>query len=503
MFHDASEGNCIIFEAVDNDTVGANHLLLDADTRRLRSRCDILMAVNGIAVTDACLGSSSGQDTDEARSHLLQFALSLLSDGGSGAPVTLTVLSQMVQSQRNASAPDIQDVIGEGDWVCQKYGENMEDLAQVLQGLPGPLIVEYDKAKLQNEVDSMLLSLERVRSAGYQRQEVLLCGALGMRYHALNQFEKAVHYHEMSWRLSCELNLRMEEGKVLCNLASSLADTNWDAVTRGKFDRIVTLYEQALTITRAINDPTEEIRILAELASTYESANQLNKAVEKYKESLQVLQNSANMFDNTSDVFHLGLQGKLFGNLGVTYSLLKQFDKAVVHHETSLEAARLTGDMAEEARVSCNLGFSLCCLGQFDKALVHHRHCLQIARKEMLVTVEERAVQNIIATYESVPDNPVYKAAALLFRKQYAHLKIMPTLKLQMSGRIAISLGLIPSKYHWVCQVEDEKLGGMQVQKWRLKNIVMNYVTTKQGKGGDAGTQPDIIEIRAIQACAH
>ena len=503
MFLDASEGNCIIFEAVDNDTVGANHLLLDADTRRLHLRCDILVAVNGIAVTDACLGSSCGQDTDEARSHLLQFAISLLSDGESGAPVTLTVLSQTVQSQRNASAPDIDGVIEEGDWVCQKYGENVEDLAQVLQGLPWPMSVEYDKAKLQNEVDSMLLSLERVRSAGYQRQEVLLCGVLGMRYHVLNQFEEAVHYHEMSLRLSRELNLRVEEGKVICNLASSLADTNWDAVTRGKFDHIVTLYEQALTIARAINDPTEEIRILAELAVTYESANQLEKAVEKYKESLQVLKNSADIFDNTSEVFHLGLQRKLFGNLGVTYSLLKQFDKAVVHHEASLDAARLTGDMAEEARVSCNLGSSLCCLGQFDKALVHHKRCLQIARKEKLVTIEARAVHHIIGTYESVADNPSYKAAALLFRKQYSHLKIMSTLELQMGGGIHISLGLIPSKYHWVCHVADEKLGGMQVHKWRLKNVVMNCVTIHQGKGGDAGTQPDIIEIRAIQACAH
>ena len=496
FFNDVSEGNCIVFEAVSTDAVDANRLLLDAETRTLHSRSDILVAVNGVAITDTCVASSGDQDTNEARSNLLHLAMSLLSDR-SGAPITLTVLSQTVQSQKleNAFTAGIE----EGDWMCKKNGDNMEDLAQVLQGLPWPMCVEFDTAKLQKEVDSMLLGLETVRSAGYQRQEVLLCGALGMRYHVLDQFERAVNYHRMSLKLSRELNLRAEEGKSLCNLAACLVDQNYNSVTLGQFDHIVTLYEQALAIARSINDQTEEIRILAELAATYESANQVEKAVEMYKESLQVLQNSSDMFRNTSDEFQLGLQGKLFGNLGVTYSLLKQFDKAVGHHETSLEAARLIGDIAEEARVCCNLGSTLCSLGQFDKALVHHKHSFEIARKENLLTQESRAIQNMILTYESEPDNTVYKAAAMLFRKQYAHIKIRPKMELQMSGRIHVSLGLIPSKYHWVCQGGNLAQDIMQVQQWRLKDIVMNCVALNH----DEEKLPNIIEIRAIQAFAR
>ena len=487
-----------MFEAVGTDVVDANRLLLDADTRTLHSRCDILVAVNGVAITDTCVASSGSQDTAEARSHLLHLATSLLSDG-SGAPVALTVLSHTALSQKSAFAPSIE----EGDWMCKENGGNMnmEDLAQVLQGLPWPMSVEFDRAKLQKEVDSMLLGLETVRSAGSQRQEVLLCGALGLRYHLLNKFEEAANYHKMSLKLSRELNLRAEEGKSLCNLAACLVDQNYNGVTPGQFDHIVTLHEQALVIAQSINDQMEEIRILAELASTFEYTNQLEKAVEMYKQSLQVLQNSSDMFSNTSDEFHLGLQGRLFGNLGVTYSLLKQFDKAVRHHETSLAAARLIGDIAEEARVCCNLGSTLCSLGQFDKALVHHKHSFEIARKENLIIQKARAIQNIILTYESVPDNPGYKAAALLLRKQYAHVKIRPKMELQiqMSGRIHVSLGLIPSKYHWVCQSGNLAQDAMQVQQWRLKDIVMNCVAVNQ----DEERQPNIIEIRAIQARAR
>ena len=66
-------------------------------------------------------------------------------------------------------------------------------------------------------------------------------------------------------------------------------------------------------------------------------------------------------------------QGRACGNLGNTYYLLGDFQKAIFYHNERLKIAREFGDKPAERRANSNLGNSHIFLGEFEKAAQHYK----------------------------------------------------------------------------------------------------------------------------------
>ena len=69
-----------------------------------------------------------------------------------------------------------------------------------------------------------------------------------------------------------------------------------------------------------------------------------------------------------------------FGNLGIAYDNLCDFNKAIEHHERDLQIAKEVGDKAGERRAYGNLGNAYHRLSDFHKAIEYHECDLKITK---------------------------------------------------------------------------------------------------------------------------
>ncbi|ODS35900.1 hypothetical protein BEH94_00115 [Candidatus Altiarchaeales archaeon WOR_SM1_SCG] len=71
-------------------------------------------------------------------------------------------------------------------------------------------------------------------------------------------------------------------------------------------------------------------------------------------------------------------EAKSYGNSGLAYHSLRDFNKAIESHEKSLEIDKDIGDKAGEAKCYINLGIVYHSLGDFNKAIEYHEKSLKI-----------------------------------------------------------------------------------------------------------------------------
>ena len=69
-------------------------------------------------------------------------------------------------------------------------------------------------------------------------------------------------------------------------------------------------------------------------------------------------------------------EGAAYGNLGIDYHSLGDFQKAIEYHERNLRISNELGDRAGEGRAYGNLGNAFRNLGDFQKAIEYHERTL-------------------------------------------------------------------------------------------------------------------------------
>ena len=72
-------------------------------------------------------------------------------------------------------------------------------------------------------------------------------------------------------------------------------------------------------------------------------------------------------------------EGKGYGNLGIAYESLGDYQKAIEYHEKRLKVAKEIGDRAGEGAGYGNLGNAYQSLGDYQKAIEYHENHLEIA----------------------------------------------------------------------------------------------------------------------------
>ena len=110
---------------------------------------------------------------------------------------------------------------------------------------------------------------------------------------------------------------------------------------------------------------------------------------------------SLNLFKEVGDKAG---EGGAYGNLGIVYSSLGDFRKAIEHHQLRLGIAKEVQDRAGEGRAYGNLGNDYRDLGDFRKAIEYQQMRLSIAKEVNDRAEEGRAYSSLGNCYHSIGD---------------------------------------------------------------------------------------------------
>ena len=189
-------------------------------------------------------------------------------------------------------------------------------------------------------------------------------GKLGLAYHFLGQFKRAIEFYKEALVIVREINDRTGEGRHLGNLGRAYRDL-------GQVGQAIALYEQALEIFRQMGDLWGEGVALSNLGFAYCDLGQVGQAILLYGQALEI-------FRQMSD---RGREGATLGNLGAAYLALGRVEQAIKLYEEALAIAREIGDRHNEVVWLNNLGGVYRDLGRVEWAIKLHEQALAIARE--------------------------------------------------------------------------------------------------------------------------
>nr|XP_020458537.1 G-protein-signaling modulator 2-like isoform X1 [Monopterus albus]XP_020458538.1 G-protein-signaling modulator 2-like isoform X1 [Monopterus albus] len=229
---------------------------------------------------------------------------------------------------------------------------------------------------------------------------------LGNAYFHLQEYNKALEYHQHDLTLTRIIGDDLGEAKASGNLGNTLK-------LLGRYDEAVVCCQRHLDITRAKYDKVGQARALYNFGNVYHAKGKslcwtgaepgefpdetriaLRKAAQYYEANLCL----------AKELGDQAAQGRTYGNLGNTYYLLGDFEKAVAAHEKRLLIAKEFGDKSAERRAHCNLGNAHIFLSQFEVAAGHYKRTLQLARLLKDRAVEAQACYSLGNTYTLLQD---------------------------------------------------------------------------------------------------
>uniref|UniRef100_A0A8D3BFX8 G-protein-signaling modulator 2-like n=1 Tax=Scophthalmus maximus TaxID=52904 RepID=A0A8D3BFX8_SCOMX len=226
---------------------------------------------------------------------------------------------------------------------------------------------------------------------------------LGNAYFHLQEYNKALEYHRHDLTLTRTIGDELGEAKASGNLGNTLK-------LLGRYEEALVCCQRHLEITKAIYDKVGQARALYNFGNVYHA-----KGKGICWSGAEPGENAAQYYEaNLCLVTELGdraAQGRTYGNLGNTYYLLGDFEKAVAAHEKvsgkrkipatelvdsgdvsyflktspvnpdrTLQLARLLKDRAVEAQACYSLGNTYTLLQDYERAIDYHLKHLVIAQ---------------------------------------------------------------------------------------------------------------------------
>jgi len=165
---------------------------------------------------------------------------------------------------------------------------------------------------------------------------------LGNIYRFLEDYQKAIDYHEKSLTIAEQMKDKHGEAKSLCNLGNAYEPLR-------EYEKAINYYEQSLIIKQQINDKQGEAISLNGLGNVYRSLGECEKAISYYEQSL-IIKRKIN--DKQGEAISLNELGNVYRSLG-------ECEKAIDCYEKSLTIKRKIKDKRGEAYSLMNLGEAL------------------------------------------------------------------------------------------------------------------------------------------------
>ena len=199
---------------------------------------------------------------------------------------------------------------------------------------------------------------------------------MGLVYENWSEFDTAAYYYKQS--LDIEVELKNKQG-----IATSLINIGNINYYRKAYYRSLKSYMKALNNFMEVQDYIGMAKAYNSIGIIYEQLNEYDKAIHYLQKSKYIYENKK------KDLWELS---KVLNNLGDVYNdCLKDYKKALMLYEQTLELKKQINDKAGLATVKCNLGTLYGKTGNFPKALKllkeSEQEFQQISKKSGIVMV--------------------------------------------------------------------------------------------------------------------
>ena len=218
-------------------------------------------------------------------------------------------------------------------------------------------IAYHSLGDFQKAIEYHERQLKISKEVGDKSGEGSAYGNLGIAYRNLGVFQKAIEYHKRQLRIMKEVEDRVGKGRAYGNLGNAF-------MILGDFQKAIEYHERHLNITKEVGDRVGEGKAYCNFGNAYYSLGDFQKAIEYHKRHLKI----------SKEVGDRAGEGSAYGNLGNTYRKLGDFQKAIEYQEGHLKILKEVGDRAGEGRAYGNLGIVYHSLGEFQKAVQYYKN---------------------------------------------------------------------------------------------------------------------------------
>jgi CHAT domain-containing protein/tetratricopeptide (TPR) repeat protein len=225
-------------------------------------------------------------------------------------------------------------------------------------------IEQYETSQFRAALQSWEQALTIYRKIGDRLEEGYALGNLGLAYHFLGDYAKAIDYQQQYLAIAREIGDRFGEGNALGNLGLAYS-------ALGDYTLAIDYLQQALAIKREIGDRLGEGQSLGNLGSAYYALEDYTLAIDYYQQRLVIAQ----------EIGDRKGEGNALNGLGNAYYALGNYAKAIDYHQQHLVIAREIGDRKGEGNALSNLGNAYFALGNYAKAIEYQQQGLAILRE--------------------------------------------------------------------------------------------------------------------------
>ena len=262
-------------------------------------------------------------------------------------------------------------------------------------------IQAYNAAQYQKAIEAWSNGLKIAEEQNYKGA---FLGNIGVVYDNLGQYEKALEYYEQALAISRQIEDLKGEGGNLSNIGVVYANL-------GQYEKALEYYEQALAIHWQIKDLNGQGSDLNNIGHVYKSFAQYEKALEHYEQALAIFRKIKNVKG----------EGHNLNNIGTVYGDLGQYEKALEYLEQALAIHRKNKDLHGEGNDLNIIGNMYAYIGQHKKVLEYYEQALAISRKIEDVKSEGYNLINIGTVYGDLGQNEkaleYYEQALAISRK--------------------------------------------------------------------------------------
>uniref|UniRef100_A0A3B4DZV3 Tetratricopeptide repeat protein 28 n=1 Tax=Pygocentrus nattereri TaxID=42514 RepID=A0A3B4DZV3_PYGNA len=235
-----------------------------------------------------------------------------------------------------------------------------------------------------------------------RKMEANAYAALGAAYRMLQKYDKALGYHTQ------ELEVYQELGDIQgeCQAHGHLAAVY---MSLGKYSMAFKCYEEQLELGQRLKDPSVEAQVYGNMGITKMNMGVMEDAIGYFEQQLAMLQ----QLSGNEAVLD---RGRAYGNLGDCYDSLGDYEEAIKYYDQYLSVAQSLNHMQDQEKAyrglgnghSCqgraygNLGLTYESLGNYERAVVYQEQHLSIAAQTNDLAAKTQAYSSLGRTHHAL-----------------------------------------------------------------------------------------------------
>lgn len=197
--------------------------------------------------------------------------------------------------------------------------------------------------------------------------KAIVLNRIGLVYDKLGNLEESLDAYQQSLNLYSQVNENLGRSRVLHNLGLLYYKV-------GAYSLALEAYQKSLLFRQGLNDTLGEARIFQKIGNVYLDLGQHSRALEIYEKALSLSRGKGE-----PSVQEIELQGWIYNGIGSVYVRSKNYSKALVFYLQSLESFEKANDRSGLVMALNNLGETYRLLKQYQKASDNLQKALEIA----------------------------------------------------------------------------------------------------------------------------